>query len=223
MKRYTDTEKWRDPWYRRLPPKLKAAWEYILDECDLAGVYDPDMQLLSFSVGAEVDEGEVFQSFNNGKTRLEKLPNDKWLVPHYVSAQWGGLHPSSQTHQKVLERIYYNGVQDKVVGRVPPKKKKQTSTQKKHNIYKRIIDDLNRVCGTKYRCTTRATQKQINARLREGFDVDDFKRVHRIKHKEWGSDGYWKQFLRPQTLYSNKFEAYLNQEEKSDFSEKYGG
>ena len=61
---------------------------------------------------------------------------------------------------------------------------------------------------------TDSTIKLIKARLNEGFTVNDFKEVIDKKTKDWGEDQRMKDYLRPQTLFSNKFEAYLNQEEK---------
>jgi uncharacterized phage protein (TIGR02220 family) len=77
--------------------------------------------------------------------------------------------------------------------------------------YGQIIDYLNHVCGTSYKSTTKATQEHIRARWNEGFRVDDFKKVIDIKAKEWLNDPRMSKFLRPETLFSNKFESYLNQ------------
>ena len=51
----------------------------------------------------------------------------------------------------------------------------------------------------------------IRARWNEGFRVDDFKRVVDTKVKDWGNDSKMNQYLRPVTLFSNKFDDYLNQ------------
>lgn len=74
---------------------------------------------------------------------------------------------------------------------------------------KQIIEYLNEKAGTKYRATTKATVRLINARLQE-FTVDDCKTVIDKKVKEWKYTEM-EQYLRPQTLFGNKFEAYLNQ------------
>ena len=75
---------------------------------------------------------------------------------------------------------------------------------------KEIIQYLNDVCGTRYRYQTKGTQEHINARLKEGYTVDDFKIVIDKKFEEWhGTD--MEKFLRPETLFAGKFESYLNQ------------
>lgn len=73
-----------------------------------------------------------------------------------------------------------------------------------------IIDYLNSKTGKKYRATTKATQRLINARLKEGFVLDDFKRVIDTKVDAWQNDLKMQEFLRPETLFGPKFESYLN-------------
>lgn len=76
-------------------------------------------------------------------------------------------------------------------------------------LYISIVEYLNQKAGTKYKPTTQKTQSYINARLSEGFSVDDFKTVIDKKCAEWlGSD--MEKFLRPETLFGTKFESYLN-------------
>lgn len=72
-----------------------------------------------------------------------------------------------------------------------------------------IVEFLNSTASTAYRATTSKTQSLINARLSEGFTVEDFKTVIRKKCAEWkGSD--MEKYLRPETLFGTKFESYLN-------------
>ena len=42
------------------------------------------------------------------------------------------------------------------------------------NIYKDVVDYLNKKANTKYRHTTPATQRHIKARQNEGFTLQDF-------------------------------------------------
>jgi len=74
-----------------------------------------------------------------------------------------------------------------------------------------IIDYLNLKLGTHYKYTSSKTQDLIKARFNEGFILDDFQRVIDVKVDEWKSDDKMSKFLRPETLFSNKFESYLNQ------------
>ena len=82
-----------------------------------------------------------------------------------------------------------------------------------NNIYSLVIDYLNRKASTNYRSTTKNTQSFINARLKEGYTVEDFKKVIDSKSKEWLNTDFEK-YLRPATLFGTKFENYLNEANK---------
>ena len=74
-----------------------------------------------------------------------------------------------------------------------------------------IISHLNSVCGTNFRLNSKTTQEHINARLNEGYKLDDFIAVIDKKHFEWSNRPDMAQYLRPTTLFGTKFESYLNQ------------
>lgn len=76
---------------------------------------------------------------------------------------------------------------------------------------KEIVSYLNEKTGSNFKHSTKDTQKHINARLKEGYTVEDFKKVIDIKVREWLSDTKMSQYLRPATLFGTKFENYLNQ------------
>lgn len=86
-------------------------------------------------------------------------------------------------------------------------KEKERHTEEKTE----IIDYLNSKLGTKYRVNSKLTSSHINARLEEGYTVDDFKRVIDSKILKWGSDIKMSQYLTPDTLFGVKFEKYVNE------------
>lgn len=74
-----------------------------------------------------------------------------------------------------------------------------------------IVTHLNDKTGANYRASSKNTQRLIKARLKEGYGVDDFKEVIDTKASDWLRDSKMSQYLRPETLFGNKFESYLNQ------------
>lgn len=46
MKRFTETDKWRDPWFRSLSAPSKLVFFYVLDNCNNAGFLEFDRELL---------------------------------------------------------------------------------------------------------------------------------------------------------------------------------
>lgn len=87
----------------------------------------------------------------------------------------------------------------------------QASAQpKKPDATEEVINHLNHRLGTQYKPTTQATRKLIKARLKEGFTVEDMKLVIDKKATEWIGNPKMAQYLRPDILFGNKFEGYLN-------------
>lgn len=84
--------------------------------------------------------------------------------------------------------------------------------------YKEIIDYLNAKTNKSYQYQGAATQRHINGRFKEGYTLDDFKKVIDIKTAEW-KGGKMEQYLRPETLFGTKFEGYLNQQQGEEEKE----
>jgi len=78
------------------------------------------------------------------------------------------------------------------------------------SLAREIVEYLNQKAGTRYQSKTKATQQKIKARINEGYTLDDFKTVIDKKVDQW-MNTEWENFLRPETLFGNKFEGYLNQ------------
>ena len=77
-------------------------------------------------------------------------------------------------------------------------------------IYEKIIGNLNQLAGKKLNHKTDIYRKQINARISEGYTVEDFLQVNKIKSHEWNGTKFAK-FLSPKTLYcKTHFDDYLN-------------
>lgn len=75
---------------------------------------------------------------------------------------------------------------------------------------KNIVSYLNEKTKSKFKYTTKSTQTKINARLNEGYNLNDFIAVIDKKYDEWiGTE--FEQYLCPDTLFGTKFEKYLNQ------------
>lgn len=81
--------------------------------------------------------------------------------------------------------------------------------------YLEIVDYLNLKTKSKFRSSSQATQRLIKARFNDGFTLDDFKQVIDTKSDEWLRDKKMSIYLRPETLFSNKFEGYLNQKRQT--------
>jgi hypothetical protein len=110
MKRFTETTKWDDPWFRKLPAKLKCLWQYMCDRCDGAGVIDLDYELAGFQIGAKLNEQDVLGLGD----RVEKLECGKWWVRQFVAFQYGKLSEDCKAHGPVFTSLAAYGLTDRV-------------------------------------------------------------------------------------------------------------
>lgn len=88
-KRFTDSRKFQDPWYRKLKPEYKLLWDYILCTCNHAGIWKVDLEMAAFCIGAgNYDLQECLQTL---KGRITPLCNEKWFIPKYITFQYGNI------------------------------------------------------------------------------------------------------------------------------------
>ncbi len=106
MKRFTETEKWKDPWFRRLDGRLKLLWLWLCDQCDGAGIIDPDMELAAFQIGVAVSEVDL----DGFGTRVKKISNGKWMLTKFIPFQYGELSESCPAHKPVFRSLENNRV-----------------------------------------------------------------------------------------------------------------
>jgi ribosomal protein L12E/L44/L45/RPP1/RPP2 len=104
-KRFTDTEKWSHAWFRKLSPKYKCAWSYLLDKCDYAGIWLEDFEAMSFNIGEPIEAGE-FEKVFSGK--VKKIDSDKYLIEAFIDFQYGELNPNNKVHKSVIKKLEKN-------------------------------------------------------------------------------------------------------------------
>ena len=86
---------------------------------------------------------------------------------------------------------------------------------------KEIVDYLNQKTQSNFKAKTEETRKSIRARLKEGYTVEDFKRVIDSKSSDWSDSERMREYLRPSTLFRPaNFEAYLNEANRPKVKKK---
>ena len=101
-KRFTDTEKFSDTWYRKLSLLHKVIWEYLLAECNHAGILENfDLEMMSFKIGAEVTM-EDLEKFEN---RIIFISDSVLYIPKFIDFQYGTLNAQSKVHASVLREL----------------------------------------------------------------------------------------------------------------------
>lgn len=104
MKRFTETTKFDDANFRKLSPKLKVAWDFVLSRCSHVGLWNPDFENLSFFVGEKVTKEEFDAAFRGMFTVMS---NDKYhglyFIHGFVFFQQGCLSPNKKSHIALIE------------------------------------------------------------------------------------------------------------------------
>ncbi len=110
-KRFTATEKWTDPWFRKLPVDYKALWFFLLEQCDHAGVWKFDSGAFGYFIGKDFEKEDIFKTFNEGKERVVSLNcGSKWFIKDFVTFQYGELSEGSRVHNSVITMLKKEGV-----------------------------------------------------------------------------------------------------------------
>lgn len=91
-----------------------------------------------------------------------------------------------------------------------------SGTPDRSSLVHEVVECLNSKTGKHFRASSKATARRINARIAEGFGLDDFKSVIDAKAAQWLNDPKMSRYLRPETLFGTKFEGYLNEEGEAD-------
>ena len=160
-----------------------------------------------------------------------KIDKTNWYTINYqklesMSLPWGQNEPSTgskwsyaevqnePTNNQRIHREYIYSP-DTSIDDSSEEKPKQVVMTDEHKI---VIDYLNKKAGTRYEYNSTKTITLLNTLFRKGYSVEDIKKVIDIKCKEWLPKETMRMYLRPRTLFSNKFEDYLNQEVKPQVS-----
>lgn len=111
-----------------------------------------------------------------------------------------------------IREIYNFGVQllQQDFKIIEPKKKARAPISKEHkDIAQKVIQYLNSTAGTTFELRGMVNLSVIDARIKDGYTISDFMVVVDKKVKDWkGTD--WAKYLRPETLFGNRFHNYLN-------------
>ena len=134
--------------------------------------------------------------YSIGKNSIDKLSVDK------TSKEKNSLEEKRE--EKIIDNYHVDVDTGEII--------EYEIVSEKDKTYKNIIDYLNNKINANYRCNSAKTKSLIDARLNEGYKEEDFFLVIDKKYKEW-KDSEMEKFLRPETLFSNKFESYYNQPE----------
>lgn len=100
-KRFTDTNKWDKASFADLSLKMKLVWIYLCDKSDHAGLWDININLMSFQIGEKITLKEIMETFGDKIQQKGKMLH----IPSFVDFQYGKLNPANKAHLSVLNRL----------------------------------------------------------------------------------------------------------------------
>ena len=101
-KRFTDTDKWKKTWFRKLSPEMKCVWDYLCSNCDAAGIWEVDEEAMSFFIGSTITLDEITSSFGD---RIEKINGSKIWIVDFCGFQYGEIKENYNPHRPVIKSL----------------------------------------------------------------------------------------------------------------------
>jgi len=99
-KRFTDSEKWKKPFIKKLPMQYKLLWFYLLDDCNHAGVWQVDLEIASLRIGYKLNLKDSITALND---KIKVFDNgEKWFIKDFIEFQYGELNEKNRAHKSVI-------------------------------------------------------------------------------------------------------------------------
>lgn len=189
---------------------------------------------LSIKNGWHDRDGNVFQYYTNEQLMVDLNSSEKTIIKFKKELKDVGLLKEVRQGNNLPNRIYISAVDGTVNSTVSELEILQSGTvnntvseleilqtnktdnneidnnNNKLSICKEVISYLNLKAKKNFKVNTASHQKFIKARLKEGYVLEDFKKVVDVMVAKWKGTEY-EQYLQPQTLFGNKMDNYLNQ------------
>lgn len=137
------------------------------------------------------------------------------LTPKFYDLKEDLFDNTEKENSPYLEKEKYPSVQRENSPHLekenfPYLERENSPDQRYINNYIYIIGHLNKSTGKNFKASSSKTRSLIDARLKEGYTLEDFYKVIDTKALEWKGTNFEK-YLRPETLFGPKFEGYLNE------------
>ena len=187
---------------------------------------------LSVKNGWNDRKGNVFQYYTNEQLMIDLNSSEKTIIKVKKELREVGLLEEVRQGNNLPNRIYISQVDGAVENTVLELEKVQhgaventvlelekvqtnkidindTDNNNIKSICQEVITYLNQVTKKNFNKNTASHHKYIKARLKEGYELKDFKHVVNVMAATWMGTDY-ERYLQPQTLFGNKFDSYLN-------------
>lgn len=98
-KRLIDTAIFRKDFIRSLDAPCKLLFMYLINECDHAGLWDVEFEVMEIRLGLKFKKSPLDQ-FGNKVVVVDG--GKKWFIPSFVEFQYGELNENNRVHASVI-------------------------------------------------------------------------------------------------------------------------
>lgn len=100
-KRFTDTEKWNDDWFISLSNDYRIIWQWLLDNCNHAGICKRSIKILNLMCNTNVSEIELIEAMAGRLIIKENI----WFIPKFLKFQYANLHSERKVILSVIKEL----------------------------------------------------------------------------------------------------------------------
>lgn len=101
--RYTETDKWSDPWFQSLPHGAKLLFMYLCDRCNIAGFYEENVREACFQLGIEERQYKgAIEALGRG---VKRAGNWLWIKNFLKHQKNKELNPENAAHRGILRLL----------------------------------------------------------------------------------------------------------------------
>lgn len=106
-KRHTDTEKWKQPWYRKLTSVQRDIRNFLLDDCDHAGVWWIDLERVEFFTGQKTNLEEIAICFNHKIVYRDEI----LILLDFIDSQYKNVRNQDRCTISAVARLKALGIE----------------------------------------------------------------------------------------------------------------
>jgi len=100
-KRLTDTEKWNDDWYISLSNDYRIIWQWLLDNCNHAGICKRSIRLLNLMCNTQTTEENLISVMEERVI----IKENNWFIPKFLKFQYASLHSNRPVIISVVKEL----------------------------------------------------------------------------------------------------------------------
>jgi len=102
MKRFSETDKWKDEWFSSLNPIEKLVFLFLIDSCDNAGFFELNQRLNSFLIG--ISEAEYLGAIKGLNRGLLGAKDGKvfWIKKFLFHQKNLPLNAENNAHKQII-------------------------------------------------------------------------------------------------------------------------